>query len=375
MPAQTATTNSMTTTFVVGFRPALDVFAGAGFLKKNKMIKQIRVMFLRWYVATLSICVILLGCSRSDIDDPTLRAWRQWTDSMGTQYQVDLQQVGALAVDSQGKAKGTETISVHCVRDGKFYAITVQEENGDEYVWLKNPRYCCNLKRPAGENTFSMIDMAAAGTPDYRSEAISILKLDPLATLMSGDRLLDYCRIAGVSRLNALSDENVMEFELNLDEATPQKARDSYLDDRLLPKRFLIKSKSAPNVVPGGDWLDSWETQPIAKLTSKELTLPRRRVVATKWARFPGLEFEIPTSFDSWTDEFGDMNWYRNRTIQSVEKPNHPNSGIFYISGYGLPELTKGRGKWSLPWILVGVALVGAVGYWVVPKLSRKGRS
>jgi len=325
-------------------------------------------------IASLLVFAAVSGCSRSDLDDPTLQAWGDWADSVGTRYDVAMRQEMALTVDSQGKVDRTETLSVECVRDGDFYAIALHQENGDEYVRLQNPSYYCCLKRPDGTDKYMLFSMAAAGTPEYQSEAASTLSSDPMATLMSGDLLLNFCRIAKVSRSSTSSNGNALEFELELDDKAPERARGANLDDRIFPQRFLVNLRSEPNGVAGGDWLDSWETQPVAMLNGKQVTLPRRRVVATKWVRFPGLEYEIPTSFESSTDESGKMNWYRNRTILSVETSNHPNSGIFYISGYGLPELAKGRGKWSLPWILVGVALCGAVGYWVVPKLARKGR-
>ncbi len=359
---------------VVGFSSAMAVLVVAAIFEKNKMIKSNRVVFLFRGVITLLTCTFVFGCSRSDINDPTLRAWSHWTDSIGTQYKVAMQQEMALAFDSQGKVDGTETLMVECVRDGDFYAIVIHEENGDEYVRLKNPSYYCGLKKPNGTNTYMLFSIAVAGTPEYQSEATSTLRTDPLATLMSGDQLLDYCRIIKVSRSNTSSNGNELQFELELDDTAPQLARDAHLDDRIFPQRFQMNRRSEPNGVPGGEWLNSWETHPVATINGKEVTLPRRRVVAAKWVLFPGLAYEIPTTFASSTDESGNMNWYRSRTILSVETSNHPNSGIFYMSGYGIPEVAKERGKWTLAWILGCVALCGFIGYWIVPKLVRKVR-
>lgn len=159
---------------------------------------------------------------------------------------------------------------------------------------------------------------------------------------LTGDLVLNYCGLAKVSRSTSLSNANELEFELELDEQTAQRARKAHLDDRLLPRKFLITRIIRAERRNCGR-LAGFQGNPTGcKGQRQGIILPRRRVVATKWMRFPGLKCEIPTSFDSWTDESGTKSWYRNRTNLSVETSIHPNSGIFYMSGYGLPELAKG---------------------------------
>lgn len=322
-------------------------------------------------VSVMGVVLLLLivGCSDRTIHDPLIDAWDQRMESIGSQYTVELvSETGQLAADVGGEGD-PEVIKVKCVRQGAYYAVEIIEPNGDQYVRLKNAKYCAVLSRPNNEEGYKIDRLAPLESEDYQSESWSILKLDPISSLMTGNFLVDYYRAAGSPVDSYQPGAAVYRYNVAFDREAIKEIVKAKLETRLIPREFQIEVSSSPGSGDSDRWLRAWEWRPISIVDDEVLELPRRRVTVEAWTKFAELNTEIPSSFDFWTDESGGMIRNGNRQITSFSNRAPNDSAVFFLNGYDLSEVPLRGGNWNPTWILAGILAVGVVGYLFLPRL------
>jgi len=264
-------------------------------------------------LCSLSLMLALFGCNGKELDDPLMRSWDARVDSIGTQYEVGLRQKVGVFNASNGEVDDAEVIDVNCIRQDGFYAIKVLEPNGDEYIHLRNPKYCSLISRPKNSSSYKIDQLAAAVTEDYNKDTFSMRKLDPITSLLTGDFLIDFYRISGTSNQSTRADDRVQKYKIGIDTDSLERMNAANLDIRIVPRDFQIEVASESDSNMNSRWLSAWDYKPVSIVEGEVLPLSRRRVTVKDWTKFPDLDFEIPSNFDSWADESGKMNWYRNR--------------------------------------------------------------
>ncbi len=332
-------------------------------LSKLKTVNQHLMMYL-------VILLGLSGCTRDDEGSGAvfLNSWRQWSRSISKKDQYSL--IVERKFDA-GPGIPPSITNFSLLRDGKNYAVIVATDK-QKYALLANDRYSCKLVESSVPGKWLLNDYQSAGTGVYREKVVAYSHWDCLQSATSADRVFSYwnelkdvtCELKNESKTQVLE----MKFDYT------GKGRDflprHQLDKNEVPRdgKIFLDTEKLLRGEPA--WLLSWDIHWSYLLQGKEY-IKHKRVEASDWKRVGILDREIPTVLNSFTDEPGEEIWYMSRTIKDAKPLNEEDLKMFYMSGFGLPEI-KARGNWM--WIGSLISIVSAIGLFFVVRKIRKSR-
>jgi hypothetical protein len=269
-----------------------------------------------------------------------------------------------------GPGKPPELRKVRLLRDGEKYSIVI-ETQGDTYALLVNDRYTCKLTKSSVPGKWMLNDYRPAGTDTYEAAKVQHSSLDFIKYGISADQILLYWEaVKDVScelRKGAKAEELTFRFEFS------KHGRDLLSRRRLneleVPSEGRISLDLEKLQRGEPDWLLSWDMRWSLLLEGQEF-IRHKRVEASEWKRFAVLESEIPTLFNSFTDETGEELWYRSRKIKEVTPLMDKDKVLFYMSGFGLTEIERPGNRL---WITMLISILSAIALFLF--IRRLGKS
>jgi hypothetical protein len=241
----------------------------------------------------------------------------------------------------------------------KFAVLNVGKQQDQVTALIFNERYACWLTESRTSGKWMASNYIDAGSDEYNRLATAANDYLQMAT--SADQILSFWNSTSNVECDLGTSGNQAELELAFEYPTSGREYLTRYQLRkdLAPKKGTVRFDIDKMQRKEAGWILSWDMT-WSRLINGEEYIQHKRVEASDWKRFDFLDCEIPTVLNSFTNESGEELWYMRRTVVDVQALTSDDAKLFYMSGFGLPEL-HGNNNWFWASILISLFSAAAL--------------